>query len=144
MKNLFLLTCLLLFFCLLLTGCTEENNENDVDIDLTAISMTVLQAEYERIISNADDYVGKTIQVYGSYRVYLYDTDNIAHFIIVIPGDECCQMGFEFKWDGNFAFHGDYPAQNAMILITGTLGKHEVFNNYYLYIAVDDFTVVSS
>jgi len=47
-KFLFLL-CIVLFTALLLTGCTNDAIDSDIDIDLSNLSMTMIQAEYARI-----------------------------------------------------------------------------------------------
>jgi len=147
MKKYLVLLHLVLFTALLTTGCTNDSNdanENGVDVDLAGLSMTIVQAEYERILSNADDYSGKTIRVNGLfYTLDFGDPGNRVHYIIIVMGDECCQLGFEFRRDGNYKFPGDYPSQNAMILITGTLHKDEEIGPSYLYIAVDEFVVIS-
>lgn len=142
MKIILKVVCFIIITVTFLTGCAKEPDTNGVDLDLSGLSITMVQAEYERIISNADDYIGKTIKVFGSFRTYLTDdAGGIAYYVIIIPGDDCCQMGFEFKRDGNYTFPDDYPAQNSMILISGTLDRHEVFNSLSLYISVDEFTV---
>jgi len=144
MKKYIVLLCLILFTALLVTGCANDESENDVDIDLSELSMTMIQAEYARILSNADDYVGKTIKAYGAYYTLLFSNSGTRfHYIIIVPGDECCQMGFEFRRGDDYDFPDDYPSQNAMILITGTLLKDEEIGASYLYIAVDDFLVIS-
>jgi len=142
-KNLVVLF-FIMFTVLFITGCESDSGKNDVDIDLSDLSMTMIQAEYSRIVSNADDYSGKTIKVYGSYYTLVFgDPGERLHYIIIISGDECCQMGFEFRRNGNYAFPGDYPTQNAMILITGTLQKDEEVGASYLYINVDEFEVIT-
>jgi hypothetical protein len=138
-KFLFLL-CIVLFAALLLTGCTNDVIDNDIDIDLSNLSMTMIQSEYVRILSNPADYSGKTIRAYGTYFSLRFgNPPNRFHYIIIVPGDECCQMGFEFKRDGEYVYPDDYPAQNTMIQITGTLYRDEAIG---IYIAVDDFLVI--
>jgi hypothetical protein len=128
----------------MITGCANDVSESDVDIDLSELSMTMIQAEYARILSNADDYSGKTIRVVGAYYTLFFENPGTRfHYIIIIPGDECCQEGFEFRRAGDYDFPGDYPSQNAMIQITGTLRRDEDIGLSYLYIAVDDFLVIS-
>jgi len=142
MKNLFILLFLTIFICIPVIGCASDVKEHDVDIDFSDLSMTMIQAEYQRILSNSEDYMGKTIKMNGTYYSFQIDeAGNIAHFVIIIPGDDCCQMGFEFKRGENYVYPADYPAQNAMIMVTGTLDKHEQFGAVYIYIDVDEFSV---
>jgi len=144
MKKLLFLIFLTTLISIYAIGCANDINERDVDIDLSELSMTMIQAEYQKIISNPEDYMGKTIKVYGSYYILPLDNaGNIAHYVIIVQGDECCQMGFEFKRDGNYVYPEDYPSQNSMIQITGTLDKHEQFGAVYIYIDVDELTIIS-
>jgi len=144
MKKLLFLLFLIILINIHVIGCVSDVEKRDVDIDLSELSMTMIQAEYQRIISNSEDYMGKTIKVYGSYYILPLDNaGNIAHYVIVVSGDECCQMGFEFKRDSSYIYPDDYPSQNTMIQVTGTLDKHEQFGASYIYIDADKFTVIS-
>jgi len=143
MRKCLILLCLLFIVCLSVIGCAGESERNDVDfdVDLTSLSSTMVQAEYERIVSNSEDYIGKTIRASGTYRIMANnDTGDFAHYIIIVQGDDCCQMGFEFKRDGDFSFPGDYPKPNAVIEITGVLDTHKAFGASYLYIEAHDLT----
>jgi hypothetical protein len=143
MKRCFVLLFFCLFTALLITGCTEDAHESDVDIDWSELSLTMIEAEYTRILSNANDYSDKTIRANGLYYTLEFGNPaNRFHYIIVIPGDECCWMGLEFRRDDEYSFPADYPSQNAIIQITGTLRKNEEIGPSYLYIAVDDLLVI--
>jgi len=149
MKNFLILVFPIIAFVLLLTGCSNDVNDNDVDIDvdidLSSLSQTIIQAEYQRIVANADDNIGKSIMLLGTYQsVFIEGDGDYAHFIIIVQGDECCQMGFEFKRKGDYSFPDDYPEQNTVILITGVLDTLERFGSTYLYVDVDDFSVKSN
>jgi len=139
MKRLSIVLCTIISIVLLLTGCS--NKAADIDIDLSELSSTLIQAEYVRIFSNPEDYIGKTIKLYGSYSNQRIDSSSYVHFIIILPGDDCCVIGIEFKLDDSYSFPEDYPALNSMILITGTIDTYERNDNTYIYIAVNDFTV---
>jgi len=141
MKKCFLLICLCVFIGIFITGCSGDTVRSDVDIDLTELSITMMQAEFNRIISDSDDYIGKTIRAGGTLRTMLIDNaGNYAHYIVVIPGDDCCWSGFEFKRDESYNFPRDYPRQDASIVISGTLSRYRESGVTYLYIAVDEFS----
>ena len=143
MKKHLLFVCALLCMSFLLFACDRDESNNDVDIDLSELSLTLVQAEHQRIVSNPNDYIGKTIKVYGSFRTFIVDNaGNLAHFIIIVPGDDCCQIGFEFRRNGEYKFPDDYPAQNSMLLISGTLDKSTTFGTSSLFIDVIDFTAL--
>jgi hypothetical protein len=90
---------------------------NDIDIDFTALSKTLIQAEILRIEMNTESYLGKTMRMSGRYDPAVRESGELVHFLILVEGDECCQMGFEFK----LADGVGYPAIDALIEITGVL-----------------------
>jgi hypothetical protein len=150
MKKYVILLCLLSFACISAFGCSDRNdngNESDsikTDIDLTVLSATLVEAEYNNILSNFDNYEGKTIKASGTYySLFFEQADRHLHYIIIVPGDECCQLGFEFIRDGEYAVPDDYPVQNAGIEIIGVLGRYEEHGSRYPYIAVKEINIIS-
>ena len=142
MKKFLLLLLIVLFACLSAAGCTTDK-DSDVDVDLTALSTTVAQAEFQNILSNVEDYLGKTVKVSGQYySLFVERTGNYYHYVITVPGDECCMMGFEYKLSGDFTYPDDYPAQDTMIEVTGTFERYEESGSSYLHIAADDMKVL--
>ena len=51
----------------------EDLKQYDVDIDLTTLNTTMLQARVNEILENPNDYKGKTVRVTGSYNKSYYD-----------------------------------------------------------------------
>jgi len=154
MKKCLIVLCFLLLFGISVISCSNETESDevagdetaierdDVDVDLTGLSQTIVQAEFQNILSNTDNYIGKTIRASGTYYTLFSDkTGNHYHYIIIVQGDECCQLGFEFKRDGDYAVPDDYPKKNAVIEVTGILKRYEELGNSYLYLAVKDITV---
>ena len=145
MKNFLLLFLIVLLTGLSAAGCSAGTEPDaDVDVDLTALSTTMAQAEFQNILSNQGDYLGKTIKVRGQYYSLIIDrTGNHHHYVIVVPGDECCMMGFEFKLSGDYTYPDDYPEQKVMIEVTGTLERYEELGNSYLHLAAADMNVLN-
>jgi len=140
----------IVLFILLLTGIFALNCSNDVkndegiDVDLSVLSITMAQAEFENIITNFEKYMGQVIRATGTYYSIIDDiTGDYYHYIIIIPGDECCQMGFEFKRDGEYAEPDDYPERNAVIMVTGILSKGDDHGFPYLYLSSGEMTLVN-
>ena len=127
-----------------LYGCSDVSDERETDIDLTNLSQTVMQAEYQRILSNAESYVGQSIKLQGTYLPMIHDINNVSHYIIIIQGDDCCQMGFEFKRSDDHIFPDDYPVRNSLIRLTGVLETYKAQGSSFLIVSVDDFTVIKS
>ncbi|MCL2200375.1 MAG: hypothetical protein FWB75_00285 [Oscillospiraceae bacterium] len=121
---------------------SETTSAANVDIDLTELSTTMMQARFHHILSNAEDYLGQTIRVRGQYHNMPFG-DEYLHFVMIIPGDECCRMGFEFMRAGDYVYPDDFPAQYGALEIKGVLtrGFDGTFGNF-LYLAVDDVFII--
>jgi len=79
MKKYLLLLLVLCFVCLSAAGCSgngasqaESNSTNiqddsevntRIDVDLTEMSSTMIYSEVNNIMTNPDDYMGKTIKI---------------------------------------------------------------------------------
>jgi hypothetical protein len=139
-KNLIVLLVLLLLG-LSASGCSDdtESDGNDVDVDLTGLSQTIVEAQFQNIITNSADFLGKTIRVIGTYYpLHIAELNETYHYVIIVFGDECCQMGFEFKRDGNYMVPDDYPAMNELIEVIGVLSRYEEWGSTFLYLAVKE------
>jgi len=147
MKKYLILLCALLLLGTSAIGCSSEGHSDihDVDVDLTLLSATVLQAEFENIISNSENYLGQTIRVIGTYNPLFYEqTGNYYHYVIVVSGDSCCQMGFEFKRADNYKVPDDYPERNARIEVIGTLDRYTEQGTSYLYLDVIEMNILGN
>ena len=114
----------------------------DIDVDLTAMSSTMVYSEVYNMIMSPNDYVGKTIKVRGQYyNGYSEDTKQYYHFVIVADATACCQQGLEFVWNGE---HGisEYPEPLTEIEIVGVFGLYDELGNTYCYLAVDEIPVL--
>ena len=149
MKN--FLTVFVLICLMCLTGCSETDNNptegtekiGGIDVDLTVMSDTLISAEVYNILTNQSDYIGKTIKAKGSYAVY--DAGNSRqyyHYIKIVEGDQCCEMGMEFSLDGNHAYPDDYPEAEAKIEVTGVYESYEESGSIYYCLVVDDIVIL--
>ena len=154
MKKILLIVCLLM-----LVGCAETTDNGnlvdadtgasvdadigaavdaDIDVDLTVLSRTMLPAEFNNIIMNSRDYLGKTIKVSGSYyTLYFEPTNRQIHYITIVDGDACCRQGFEFELGDGYAYPADYPRENAMIEVIGVFSRYRELDTTYYYLEVD-------
>jgi len=124
-------------------GSPAARQDVHVDVDLTALSSTMAQAEFINILTNPSDYLGKTIRVRGPYfNINFQEFGEVFHFVMVIEGDECCRMGFEFILSGDYAYPDDFPSQYARIEITGVLSVIEHGEQNFLYLATDEITLL--
>jgi len=135
---------------ILITGCaggdTSQSGESETkstDVDLTALSETVLSAELMNIIVNSDDYIGKTITVSGTYSYIFHEAAGIYyHYVITKQGDECCQEGLEFILAGDHVFPDDYPTMGTPIEITGVFSRDQGDSIRFFYLATDDIHIL--
>jgi hypothetical protein len=142
-----LLVILLLFLTLaLFAGCSENDRaenpgQGGIDVDLTAFSASMIYATVIDILSNPEDYTGKTIKAAGIYEpIYFEGIGRFRHSIIVeAPG--CCPHPIEFKLSGG-AQLGDYPSAGASIKIEGVFGIGEEAGFILPYLTVDDVLVI--
>ena len=116
---------------------------DNIDVDLTELSGTMVYAEVFSIMSNPDDYIGKTIKMNGPYSSSYYDkTDMYYHFVIIEDASACCQSGLEFIWSGEHASPDDYPKIGTKIEVAGVFGSYDELGGTYYYLAVDDIAVL--
>jgi len=141
---------LVIIITLLLAGCSSSGASSSagedtghIDVDLTALSETVLSAEIMSIVMNSDDYLGKIIKVRGTYDSFFHEqTGEHYHYVITKQGDACCLEGLEFIWNGEHTFPDDYPASGTPIEIYGVFSKNEGEGFRYFYLAIDDINII--
>ncbi len=137
------ISALILVFGLLLTGCSDntKNDSSKVDIDLTPLEGNNIFSEATDILSNADNYVGKTIRVKG-YFSSSYDSHDDSRYFMVLIGELPTEKGFEFIWDDNsHKYPDEYPKEKAEIIIEGELKSYQSEDHQYCYIATDEIQI---
>lgn len=126
------------------TDIEETKDINDVDVDLTVLSSTMVYSEVYNMMVNPDVYLGKTIKVIGPYYAgqLVYGTEKYYHFVVISDATACCQNGIEFIWDDNSHVYPDeYPKDNTVIEITGVFSSYEESGNTYYYLKADGITI---
>lgn len=126
------------------TDIEETKDINDVDIDLTVLSSTMVYSEVYNMMVNPDVYLGKTIKVIGPYYAgqLVYGTEKYYHFVVISDATACCQNGIEFIWDDNSHVYPDeYPKDNTIIEITGVFSSYEESGNTYYYLKTNGITI---
>lgn len=117
----------------------EELSQYDVDIDLTTLNTTMLQARVNEILDNPNDYKGKTVRVTGSYNKTYYDqTDKYYDYVLGYDQTMCCAAwGIEFMGD---CVPEDIE-QYTTIGLVGTFDFYEELGQTYFYINVEHCVV---
>ena len=160
MKKHLSLPLLLVLIFIVAVGCEKKDashNDNSapqtqeasaaevktVDVDLTVLSSTMVYAEVNNILSNPDEYMGKTIKISGPYYASFYDkTGSYYHYVIVEDVAACCAQGLEFVWNGEHDYPGDYPEERTKIEVIGLFGSYDELGQTYYNLAVDEIIIV--
>jgi hypothetical protein len=66
------------------------------------------------------------------------------NYVTIVVGDVfCCPSeGFELRLTGDAAARDGFPAQNTRIEVVGVLGRYEELGRGFLYLAVDELTIL--
>lgn len=122
----------------------DGEDVDDIYVDLTQLSSTMIFAEINNMMIDPESYVGKKIRVAGLY--YLYheeDTDIKMHYIVIPDATECCQQGLEFVLSSEYNFPEDYPISDADIEIIGTFSRGEIEGSPFYYLESNDLVILS-
>ena len=124
------------------TGAAERVRESadiDVDIDLVAMSDTMVYAALLNIMRNPIPHLGQTIRVGGSYQPFFWhETGSYYHFVVVEGQAGCCPQRMEFMRGDDYVFPADFPAEGAMIEVIGVFSRA----GQWFYLAVDEFLIL--
>ena len=127
--------------CALATSCTPgepQSQTGTVNLDLTALSSTIMIAEVNKMKSNPFDYMKKTVKVNGFYLAQkVEETGKYYHYIVV---DNCC-LSLEFVWNGDHTYPDDYPEDRTPIELTGEYGSYKEADQAFYCLKVDEITI---
>ena len=114
---------------------------NNLDVDLTKLSSTMVYSEVYNMMYTPDDYIGKTVKMKGQFAYY-EDPETKAQYFACIIADAtaCCSQGLEFILTGEHTYPNDYPELGSEITVTGTF---EVYTeNGFQYCRLKDAALV--
>ena len=119
----------LLLALTLLCGCASE----PVDVDLTKLSSTFVYSEVYNMVTNPDDYVGKTVKMDGTMNRYTVSSREL-YACLILDATACCAQGIAFEWAGEHA-PSEYPPQGSIITVTGTFAVMDEDGTTICYLA---------
>lgn len=126
---------------MLMTGCGKGKKEQDetsakaevIDVDLTALSSTMVYSEVYSMILVPEDYVGKTVKMNGTYTEYKnLNTNTVYPACLIRDATACCSQGIEFLLTEDYAYPDDYPKTDDMICVVGVFETYEEDGNEYI------------
>ncbi len=114
------------------TGPVPSNSADGIDVDLTALSSTMVYSEVYNMMVSPDRYVGKTVKMSGLFDYYRDEVTGNAYFTCIIQdATACCAQGIEFVLAGDHVYPDDYPEIGEEICVVGVFDTYR--ENEYLY-----------
>ena len=145
-----IVTLMLCALALALCGCgakdgTQARKETaqarKVDLDLSALSGTVVYSQVYDMVEDPEAYMGQTVKLKGNFSYFQDPNTKNEYFAAVIAdATACCAQGIEFVWAGEHAYPRDYPPLDTMLTVTGTFGTYEEDGYTYLRLSDADVT----
>ncbi len=123
----------------LLSSCGETTSQLEttagVDIDLTAMSSTMVYSKVYDMMTNPTDYEGQTITLEGEfYWDYYAELATTYYFVIINDATGCCPQGLEFVCTDKDI---ELPSQGSIIKMTGVFEIYQEGNNNFYRITTD-------
>lgn len=103
------------------TPSSQSQVSDNLDVDLTRLSSTMVYSEVYNMMYTPNDYIGKTVKMKGQFAYY-EDPETKAQYFACIIADAtaCCSQGLEFILTGEHTYPNDYPEVGSEITVTGT------------------------
>ena len=135
-----MIAALLCLIQLVLSSDMGAFAERTVDLDLSALSGTVVYSQVYNMVMQPDQYLCQTVRVRG-YFSYFQDPETLKEYFAVIIADAtaCCAQGIEFVWRGEHRYPDDYPPLETEMTVTGEFGTYE--ENGFTYLQLSDADV---
>ena len=115
--------------------------EAAVDMDLSVMDSDMIYATVYQMMSDPEQYVGKTFRIEGKFYV-TYDemTKNQYYYCVIKDATECCAQGLEFVWgDGSHIYPDEYPTDGTEVIVDGTFELYMENDSRYCRLANADF-----
>ncbi len=101
-------------------------SSDGIDVDLPALSATMVYSEVFNMMVSPENYIGKTIKMAGQfYSSYDEIRDRRYYACLIMDATACCAQGMEFVLDGNYSYPEDYPAEGGAVCVTGVFDSYE-------------------
>lgn len=127
----YIMIAVMVLLLLVGAGCGETSlgDGNQIDVDLTRLSSTMVYSEVSNMCQAPDKYLGKTVKMIGRFAVYP-GNDRDYYACVIADATACCSQGIEFVLkDGN------YPEADEIITVTGRFETYMEGTNMYIQLA---------
>lgn len=113
------------------TSAATDNGAGRVDVDLTALSSTMVYSEVYNILNTPESYVGKTVKMAGSFSSFLDEATGAVYRVCMIAdAAACCAQGMEFVLKDGMA----YPEMESDITVVGTFELYDENGTTYCHL----------
>jgi len=114
------------------TDPEPEDRAEDVDVDLTALSSTMVYSEVYNMMTAPESYVGKTVRMKGLFSSFHDETTDKYYFACIVQdATACCAQGIEFVLTDDYVYPEDYPEADEEICVVGTFDTYMEGENTY-------------
>lgn len=98
----------------------SSSDKKKAEVDLTELSSTMVYSEVFNMMSEPENYIGKTVRMNGTLDVYK-DGDKTYYACIIKDAAACCAQGIEFVLgDGS-----KYPKSGSEVTVYGTFDTYK-------------------
>ena len=97
-----------------------------LDVDLTALSSTMVYSEVYNMMVMPEDYIGKTVKMEGIFSSFCDESTGKYYFAcIIMDATACCSQGIEFELEGDHKYPEDYPEPGDEVCVVGTFDTYQ-------------------
>ncbi len=108
-----------------------------VDVDLTAMSSSMVYSVVYDMMLEPESYIGYTVKMRGSFATLFDEKENKRLYACVIQdATQCCAQGVEFVLRDDRQYPDDYPAEGEEITVTGVFDSYT--EGHYIYCVLND------
>ncbi len=102
----------------------QSNGDPSVDLDLTALSATMVYSEVFNMMTAPDEFKDMKIKMAGTCSVYVDEATGKTYYACIVQdATQCCSQGLEFVLNDTYSAE-DYPANGDEITIKGTFSTY--------------------
>lgn len=128
----------------LLCACAPVRTEEAEIIPDVSIKEKMFIAQCNEIYLNADDYLGKAIELEGLMSSYTDESTNTTYYMVMRLGPGCCgndgTAGFEVIWPEENV--QQYPTDNEWVRALGRLERYTEGESTYLRLVLVSLDVL--
>ena len=97
-----------------------------VDVDLTALSKTMVYSQVYNMMFYPENFIGKTIRMEGIYTEYFDQATGKRYLAcFIMDATQCCSQGVEFELTSDYSYPDDYPTEGDTVVVQGVFDVYE-------------------